>query len=339
MQCWQGESYGAPFGKEGEIVNTVRTALLAITVGLLATFGVNAQTFTKPIRVIVPYPAGDLADTIARLLALSLQESFGQPVVIDNKPGASGLLGLQAALQGPNDGHTFVLGQMGGMAVAPISNKQPIDVRAEFVPVGMAYSNYMLLVSNPSLPAKTLPELIAYSKANTAKLRLATNGEGGFPHLAMELLKERTGLDFIHVPYKGSGQPVTDTIGGQVDLTIAGFSSVYPNVQSGRLVPIALTGRNRAANAPTIPTFGESVPGYEALGWFGFFARKGTSPASISAFNSAVNAAVAKPELAQKSRSLGLDTLLGTPEQFGTMWRTDYDKWGGILRNLKLDAK
>jgi tripartite-type tricarboxylate transporter receptor subunit TctC len=317
----------------------IRTAVFAIAMGLLFAFGVSAQTFSKPIRVIVPYPAGDLADTIARLLAPSLQESLGQPILIDNKPGASGLLGLQAALQGPNDGHTFVLGQMGGMAVAPISNKQPIDVRTEFVPVGMAYSNYMLLVVNPSLPVKTLPELIAYSKANPGKLRLATNGEGGFPHLAMELLKERTGLEFIHIPYKGSGQPVTDTIGGQVDMTIAGFSSVYPNVQGGRLVPIAITGGSRNSLAPSVPTFGESVPGYEALGWFGFFARKGTSPAAISAFNSAVNVAVAKPDIVQKSRALGLDTLSGTPEQLGAIWSRDYEKWGGILRKLKLDAK
>jgi tripartite-type tricarboxylate transporter receptor subunit TctC len=320
-------------------MRTIRTALLAIAMALLSTVGVDAQTFTKPIRVIVPYPAGDLADTIARLLAPSIQESLGQPILIDNKPGASGLLGLQAALQGPNDGHTFVLGQMGGMAVAPIANKQSIDVRAEFVPVGIAYSNYMLLVVNPSLPAKTIPELIAYSKANPGKLRLATNGEGGFPHLAMELLKERAGLDFIHVPYKGSGQPITDTIGGQVDMTIAGFSSVYPNVQGGRLVPIAITGGSRNLLAPSVPTFGESVPGYEALGWFGFFARKGTPPAAVNAFNNAINLAVARPEIAQKSRALGLDTMSGNPEQLGTIWSRDYEKWGAILRKLKLDGK
>jgi tripartite-type tricarboxylate transporter receptor subunit TctC len=320
-------------------MRTIRTALLAIAMALLSTVAVDAQTFTKPIRVIVPYPAGDLADTIARLLAPSIQESLGQPILIDNKPGASGLLGLQAALQGPNDGHTFVLGQMGGMAVAPIANKQSIDVRAEFVPVGIAYSNYMLLVVNPSLPAKTIPELIAYSKANPGKLRLATNGEGGFPHLAMELLKERAGLDFIHVPYKGSGQPITDTIGGQVDMTIAGFSSVYPNVQGGRLVPIAITGGSRNLLAPSVPTFGESVPGYEALGWFGFFARKGTPPAAVNAFNNAINLAVARPEIAQKSRALGLDTMSGNPEQLGTIWSRDYEKWGAILRKLKLDGK
>jgi tripartite-type tricarboxylate transporter receptor subunit TctC len=316
-----------------------KTVATAFALSLCLVFSAASQTFTKPIRVIVPYPAGDLADSIGRLLAPSLQETLGQPIVIDNKPGASGLLGLQAALQGAGDGHTFVLGQMGSMAVAPISNKQPFDVRTEFLPVALAYSNYMLLVANPSVPAKTIPELVAYSKANPGKLRLATNGEGGFPHLAMELLKQRTGLDFIHVPYKGSGQPLTDAIGGQVDLTIAGFSSAYPQVQGGRLIPLGLTGKARTTNAPTIPTFGESVPGYEALGWFGFFARKDMPPASIAAFNAAVNAALIKVDIVKKSQSLGLDTLSGTPEQFGVVWRTDYDKWGNLLRNLKLDAK
>jgi tripartite-type tricarboxylate transporter receptor subunit TctC len=246
---------------------------------------------------------------------------------------------LQAALQGEPDSHTFVLGQMGSMAVAPVTNKQPFDVRKEFVPVAMAYTNTMLLVGNPSLPAKTLPELIAYSKSHPGKIRLATNGEGGFPHLAMEQLKERTGMDFIHVPYKGSGQPVTDVIGGQVDLTIAGFSTTYPQTQNGRLIPIAITGKARSPNAPNVPTFGEAVPGYEALGWFGFFAPKGTSPAAVNAMNAAVNAALKDPEVRQKSAALDLDTVAGTPAQAGAMWTNDYDKWSKLIHNLHLEAK
>ena len=317
----------------------LRAATLSCALGLLSAFGAAAQTFTKPIRVIVPYPPGDLADTVARLLVPKLKDALGQSIVVENKPGASGLLGLQATLQGENDGHTFVIGQMGSMAVAPITNKQPIDVRAEFVPVAMAFTNYLLLVGNPGLPVKTLPELIAHAKANPGKLRLATNGEGGFPHLSMELLKERTGIDFIHVPYKGSAQPVTDVIGGQVDLTIAGFSNVYPHVQSGRLVPLAITGQRRAANATTIPTVGESVPGYEALGWFGLFARKGTPQPAINAMNAAVNDALKAPEMRQRAEALELDISTGSPAQFAAVWSQDYDKWGKLIRSLKLDAK
>ena len=314
-----------------------RAAAVSTMLGLVAAFGASAQTFTKPIRVIVPYPAGDLADTIGRLLSPKLKDALGQPIVIENKPGASGLLGLQTALQGEPDNHTFVLGQMGAMAVAPNINKQPFDVRKEFVPVAMAYTNYMLLVANPNVPAKNLAELIAYGKANPGKLRLATNGEGGFPHLAMELLKQRTGIDFLHVPYKGSGQPVTDVIGGQADMTIAGFSTTYPHVQSGRLTAIAVTGKSRPANAPNVQTFNETVPGYEALGWFGFFAPKGTSQAAIDAVNAAVNNAIKSPDVHQKAVTLGIDESPGTPAQFGATWNQDYDKWGKLIRDLKLD--
>jgi tripartite-type tricarboxylate transporter receptor subunit TctC len=319
----------------------IRSALVLAALCVLTTFGAgaHAQTFTKPIRVIVPYPAGDLADTIGRLLAPKLKDALGQPIVIDNRPGASGLIGLQVALQDKSDGHTFVLGQMGSMAVAPTTNKLPFDVRAEFVPVAMAYTNYMALVANPTLPVKTIPQLIAYSKANPGKVRIATNGEGGFPHLAMELLRERTALEFLHVPYKGSSQPLTDVVGGQVELTVAGFSTVYPYVKSGRLNAIALTGKTRTNIAPTIPTIDESVSGYEALGWFGFFAPKGMPAASVTAFNEAVNAALKMPEIQQRADVLGLDTSPGTPAQFGTRWREDYDKWGKLIRTLKLDAK
>lgn len=313
-------------------------ALAFSALGLLPAWHAAAQPFTKPVRVIVPYPAGDLADTIARLLQPALKDALGQPIVIENKPGASGLVGLQTALQGERD-HTLVMGQMGAMAVAPNINKQPFDVRDEFVPVAQAYSNYMLLVANPEVPAKNLQELVAYSKANPGKLRLATNGEGGFPHLAMELLRERSGMDFLHVPYKGSGQPVTDVIGGQAELTIAGFSTAYAHVRSGRLKAIGVTGRERPAIAPALATFGEAVPGYEALGWFGLFAPKGMPQASIQAVNTAVNNALRTADIRQKAEALGLDTAMGTPEQFGEVWRKDHDKWGGLIRNLKLDRK
>lgn len=320
------------------MLKLVRVAAVA---ALLCSLGAGAlaQAFTKPIRIIVPYPAGDLGDVISRLLQPSMQESLGQPIVIDNKPGASGLLGLQSALQGPNDGHTFVMGQMGSMAVAPITNKQPIDVRTEFVPVAMAYTNYLLLAANPAVPAKTIVELVAYSKANPGKLRLGSNGEGGFPHLSMELLRERTGMDFIHVPYKGNNQVMTDVMGGQIELAIGSFTTLYPHAQSGKLTAVAMTGKTRSAFAPAVASFGEGVPGYEALGWFGFFGRKGAPPATISAFNAAVNTALARPEIAQKTQALGLDTVAGTPAQFGAIWMNDYDKWGKLLRTLKLDAK
>ena len=314
----------------------------AIAVGSLALASgtsVFSQSYpAKPIRIIVPFPSGDLSDVIARLVALKLPELLGQPFVIENRPGASGQLGLQLALQAEADGYTFVMGQMGSMAVAPILNKQPFDVRGSFVPVALMYSNYLLLAAHPDFPPKTIPELIAYSKANPGKVRLGTNGEGGFPHLAAELLKSRSGFEFSHIPYKGNAQSITDVIGGQLEMTIAGYSSLYSHVQTGRLKGIGVTGARRPANAPDIAAIGESVDGYEALGWFGLFARKGTPAPVIDKVNAAVNTVLEMPDVVERAKVLGLDLASRTPQAFETVWARDYAKWGQIIRGLKLDG-
>jgi len=301
----------------------------------------SAQSYpAKPIRLIIPFGAGDLADTSARLLAPRMSPALGgQTIVIDNRPGASGLIGLQAALQSEADGYTFILGQMGGMAVAPSVNKQPFDVRKEFVAVAPAFSNYLLLVAYPGLSLKTLPDVLAYSKANPGKLRLATNGEGGFPHLAMELFRELTGLEFLHVPYKGSSQIPADLMSGRVDLAIAGYSTFMPHVNSGKMAAVATTGTKRPANSPGIGTMGEVASGYSALGWFGFFARRGTPEHAITAMNKAVNAALASPEVLERARALDLDPEPGTPKDLEATWARDYERWSRMFRMLKIGQK
>jgi tripartite-type tricarboxylate transporter receptor subunit TctC len=301
---------------------------------------VGAQSFpSRPIRVVVPFSPGDLADTIARLLGPKMTEQLGQPIVIENRPGASGLVGLQAVHQADADGHTLVLGQMGGMAVAPNVNRQPFEVRKEFVAVAPAFANYMLLVAHPGVPAKTLPELIAYSKANPGKLTLATNGEGGFPHLAMELLRESTGFTYTHVPYKGASQIPLDIMSGRVDLTILGYSTLIQHVQAGKLHAVAVTGPKRPANAPSIPTMAETVPGYSALGWFGYFARRGTPPQALAAINAAVTAAVQSPDVLERVRMLDLDPVPGSAQDLDAMWSKDFDRWGRLIRELNLGEK
>ncbi|ANN66704.1 Bug family tripartite tricarboxylate transporter substrate binding protein [Bordetella bronchialis] len=292
-----------------------------------------------PIRIIVPYPPGDLADVIARLLGNDMSRELGQSIVVENHPGASGLIGLQAAARAEPDGYTLVMGQMGAVVVAPLTNDWPIDVRKALQPVALAYTNYMMLVARPDFPARTLPELIAYSKANPGRIRVGTNGEGGFPHLSMELLKEKAGFQFTNIPYKGSTQIMSDLMSGRVELTVFGYSGLYPYVQDGRLIALGVTGRDRAPNAPAIPTFGESVPGYEALGWFGLFAPAGTPADVVDKVNQALNKAVADEKVQVQARRLGLDPATGTPAQFAEVWRTDYAKWGGIIRNLGLDKK
>jgi tripartite-type tricarboxylate transporter receptor subunit TctC len=294
---------------------------------------------TKPIRVIVPFSAGDLADVIARMLGDKMSQELGQPVVVENRPGASGLIGLQAAMQAPADGYTLVMGQMGGMAVAPNINRYPFDIEKEFVAVAGAYSNYMLLVSTNDFGPKTLPELVAYSKANPGKVRVATNGEGGFPHLAIELLKSSTGLDYTAVPYKGAAGIPADVISGRVELTILGYSSLMPHVKAGKMKAIAVTGKARPQMEPGIPTFGESVPGYQALGWFGLFVRKDAPADVVKTLNDAVNKALAMPDVAKRAHDLGLDPAGGTPHDFQVMWQEDYNKWGKLIRDLHLQPK
>jgi tripartite-type tricarboxylate transporter receptor subunit TctC len=306
---------------------------------LLAAVGASAQDYpSRPIKVVVPYPAGDLADVIARLLGNEMAKELGQPLVVENRAGASGLIGLQVVANAEPDGYTLVLGQMGSVAVAPNINKWPFKVREVLDPVAMAYTNYMMLVTTPSLPVKTLPELIAYSKAHPGLVRAATNGAGGFPHLAIELLRKQAGFDFSHIPYRGSSQILSDVMAGRVEMTIFGYSGLYPYVQDGRLRGIAVSGRRRAPNAPDIPTVGETVPSYEALGWFGYFAPKGTPAAVVNKINAAVNHAIAAPDVQEQARRQGLDPSPGTPADFAQAWKTDYDKWGGIIRDLGLEG-
>jgi len=300
-----------------------------------------AQSYpVKPVRVITPFGAGDSADTNARLIAPRMSTHLGgQPLIIDNRPGASGLVGLQVALQAEADGYTLVLGQMGGMAVAPNVNRQPFDVRKEFVAIASTFSNYLVLASYAGLPQKTFPEVVSFAKANPGKLRMATNGEGGFPHLAMELLKERTGFDFLHIPYKGSSQIPTDLISGRIELAIAGYSSLLPHVQSGKVHAIATTGAKRPPNLPNVPTLAEFSPGFTALGWFGFFGRRGVPETAVTAINRAVNTALAIPEVLERARAMDLDPEPGTAKEFQAMWMADYERWGRVYRGLKLELR
>jgi tripartite-type tricarboxylate transporter receptor subunit TctC len=314
-----------------------------LVLSLVASAGANvahAAGFPDhPIRIIVPYPPGDLADVITRLLSNDMSKELGQSIVVENHPGASGLIGLQATSRAEPDGYTMVMGQMGALVVAPLTNEWPLDVRKAFEPVALAYTNYMMLVAKPDFPAKTLPELIAYSKAHPGRVRVGTNGQGGFPHLSMELLKEKAGFDFTNIPYKGSTQIISDLMSGRVEMTIFGYSGLYPYVKDGRLMALGVTGRDRAPNAPDIPTFGESVPGYEALGWFGLFAPAGTPPDAVAKVNKALNKAVADPQVQVQAQRLGLDAATGTPDDFGKVWAQDYAKWGGIISNLGLEKK
>jgi tripartite-type tricarboxylate transporter receptor subunit TctC len=294
-----------------------------------------AQTqHTRPIKVIIPFPAGDLVDVIARLLADDMGKELGQPVIVENRPGASGVIGLQAVAAAEPDGHTLAVGQLGNMAISPVMNKWPLDVRTAFEPVALTYTNYITILVTPSLPVKTLEELVAYSKANPGAVRIATLGIGSFPHLMFEMLRKQTGLEYTHVPYRGGIQVIPDLMAGRVEASSLSFATSLSYSNDGRLRALAMSGRARNDAAPNLPTIGETVPGFTMLGWFGYFAPKGTSPTMINRINAAVNRAMANPETQKQIKSLHIDPAPGTPADFAKVWNDDYERLSGLIREL-----
>ena len=316
-----------------------RRLAMAVTFGAMMLWGAlaHAQAFpNRPIRLIVPYPAGNAADTQARLIAEKLAASLRQPVLVDNRAGASGQIGITAVARSAPDGYTLVMGQLGAFAVAPHTYKNvPYDVRRDFVPVAQVSSNYLVLFANGKLPVNTLQELLAAARKNPGKYSFGTNGEGGLPHLMMELLMAETGVKLTHVPYKGVGQIATDLIAGQIDLALDSYSGMISYTKDGRLKALASSAGKRMAEAPNLPTFKESgVPNYEVHGFFGIFAPSGTPPQIVSALNSAINDAVQKPDVQEKLRTLGYEPVTGTPEAFGKTFQAAYDTWRQVVKSI-----
>ena len=295
-----------------------------------------AQTYpTKPIRVIVPYPPGDAVDILSRLIGPKVSERLGQQMIVENRPGASGQIGLDLAAHAPADGYTVAMGQGGNLVVAPHTyRKLPYDPLTDFAPVAILATNYLAVVANPDVPFKTAEEMIVWAKANPGKLTLATNGEGGFPHLAFENLAMMAGFTFQHIPYKGATQIATDVIGGQVHLGIGAYTSLSPHVLSGRLKLVAVTNPVRVPNKPELPIFAEAVPGYDSRGWFGYVAPTGTPREAIRILNGEINRAMKQPDVADKMIASGLIIVTESPEYFGGVIRSDYAKYGKLVRDI-----
>jgi tripartite-type tricarboxylate transporter receptor subunit TctC len=304
---------------------------------LLALAGAAAaQSYpTKPIKVIVPYPPGDAADILARLIGPKVSERLGQQMVVENRPGASGQIGMEVLKNSAADGYTIGVGQGGNLVVAPHTYKRiPYDPLKDFVPIAVLATNYLAVVANPGLPFKTAAEMVAWAKANPGKLTLATNGEGGFPHLAFENLAIMGGFTFQHIPYKGATQIATDVMGGQVQLGIGAYTSLSPHVLSGRLRLIGVTNPVPVPNKPELPIFADAVPGYDSRGWFGYVAPAGTSRETIELLNGEINRAMRLPDVSDKMVAVGLIIVTESPEYFGEIIRSDYAKYGKLARDI-----
>ena len=294
------------------------------------------QTYpSRPIKVIVPYPPGEAADIMARLIVPKAADRLGQPLVVENRPGASGQIGLDLVARGTPDGYTIGVGQGGNLVVAPHTYKKiPYDPLKDFAPVALLATNYLAIVANPGVPFKSTAEMVAWAKQNPGKLTLATNGEGGFPHLAFEQLRTMAGFTYTHVPYKGASQIMTDVIGGQVQLGIGSYTAMSVQVKTGRVNLITVTNPVRVPLKPELPIVADAVPGYDFRGWFGYVAPAGTPRDIVLRLNEAINLAMKSPDVSEKLIASGLIIVTESPEYFGDFIKSEYAKYGKLTRDI-----
>jgi tripartite-type tricarboxylate transporter receptor subunit TctC len=288
----------------------------------------------RPVRLVVPYPPAGAADALARVLGKQLSERWGQPVVVDNRPGANGIIGTEAVAKAPGDGYTLLMGALSTHVLNPLLNKVNFDAVKDFAPVTPLATAPWVLVVNNEVPARSVQELLALAKARPGTLNYASYGTGGGNHLAMELLKSMTGADIVHVPYKGSAPAMTDLLGGQVQVMFDSLASALPQVRSGKIRALATTGAERTHNAPDLPTLAESgVPGYQLLAWWALYAGAATPPAVVAKLNRDFGAAMNSEELKGQLAQLGLDPYTTSPEDFARMQAAELAKWSKLVRD------
>jgi tripartite-type tricarboxylate transporter receptor subunit TctC len=292
---------------------------------------------TRPVTLMVFTPAGGGPDITARLIGQSLSQRLGQPVVIENRPGAGGNLALQAVANAPADGHTLLLVAAPHTVNVTLYEKANVNVLRDIVPVaGINIANFVLVVA-PSLPARTLAEFIAYAKANPGKVNMTSSGTGNLSHLAGEQFKLMAGIDMVHVPYRGAVGAHTGLMAGDVHVMIDDVISALPHIQAGRLRALAVTKPERWKVLPDVPAMAEFVPGYAMSGWLGVGAPKGTPAAIVDRLNTAINAVLAEPAIVARFADLGSDALAGSPADFGKFLAEETEKWGKVIRaaNIK----
>jgi tripartite-type tricarboxylate transporter receptor subunit TctC len=315
------------------------TALLLLVVS----FAVRAQDAypNKPVRIIVPFAAGGVADALPRIVGEKLAQKWGQPVVVENKVGASGNIGMAEGARAAPDGYTLVLAPTGNLTVNPtLFPKLPFDTHADLTPVTLLAQSPNVLVVHASVPAKNVRELIAYAKANPDQLNFASPGDGSGAHLAGELLKLDAGIKATHVPYKGLAPAVNDLLGGNVQMMFAGISTILQHVRGGKLVALAIAGPSRNPQLPDVPTMAESgLPGFDVTSWYGIVTRTGTPPAIVQKVQRDMAEALQSEDVKAKLAGLGLEPVGNTPEAFGAVIKAESRKWGDIVRKANIQPQ
>ena len=310
-----------------------RTVLrLAAGAAALGAARANAQTYpARPVRIVVGVAAGGANDTVARLLAQSLSERFGQQFVVENRPGAGGNVGTEAVANATPDGYTLLFVTSANAIGVSLNEKQSFNFARDIAPIASLVRGPLIMEVNPSFPAKTIPEFIAYAKANPGKINMASAGIGNTTHVAGELFMMLTGTKFTHVPYRGGAPAVADLLGGQVQLYFDGISGSLAYVRTGKLRALGVTSPTRADVLPDVPTVSEFVPGYEATGWYGMGAPRETPPEIIDKLNAEINTSIADPKLKERLAGLGYQTFASTPAEFKEMIGREIGKWEKVI--------
>lgn len=317
--------------KFGSRLGSLVFSIAVFTLTLTDAFPQNYPT--KPIRFIVPFPPGGPTDTIARIVGQKLTESWGQPVVIDNRGGASGNIGAEIASKSPPDGYTLFLVASNFPINVSLFSKLPYDLVKDFEAViNMAYTPYILVV-HPTVPAKSVKELIALAKSKPGQLNYASASTGSANHLAMELFKTMAGVDMVHIPYKGAAPATTDLLGGQVALMFNNMISALPHIKSGKLRALAVTSAKRSPAVPDVPTVAESgLPGFEVIGWYGVLVPAKTIKEIVTKLNNQIDKIVHMPDVIERLFGIGVEPTSSTPEEFDTFIKDEITKWAKVVK-------
>jgi len=308
-------------------------AVLALDIAL-------AQTYpSKPVKLVVTYPPAGSSDLMARILAEKLAEAWRQPVIVENKAGAAGSIGMEYAKQLAADGQSFVIANLGPAIINPILTKVPYDVERDFVPVSLIATGPNILVVNPSSPAKSLPELVAYAKANPHKLNFGSGGSGSIAHMSGEMLKSLAHIDMVHVPYKGGILSVNDLLAGNVDLVFSDALPVMQHIRAGKLRALAITGPERSPLAPDIPTCTEAGVPLVAVNWWGVLLPAGTPKAIADKLHDDLVKVMQQPDIREKFASLGVDAVSGSPAELTAYMKSEKAKYEKLIKEADIKVE
>ena len=316
-------------------------AVLGVVLLAFSTSASAQQYPNRPIRFVVPFAPGGSTDTLARTIGQKLTDALQQQVVVDNRSGANGNIGMEIVAHAAPDGYTILLGYIANLGIGPgLYAKLPFDPVRDYAPITQVASSPNILAVHPSLPVRSFQEMIAYAKANPRKLNFASSGIGSIGHLTGELLNRSAGVDMVHVPYKGSGQAVIDLLGGQVQMMFSGMSSVMQHIKAGKLHALAVTGAQRSPAVPDVPTIAESgFPGFEATAWYGVLATARTPKTIVNRLHDEIVRALALPDVKERLNNVGFELVGGTPDEFAAFIKSEIAKWTRVVRDAHISAE